>query len=131
MFSNPTSPNENINPLITEQYLHFGTIQTSSIKVTQELLCQSISSLKPNSSCGPDGLAANCLRKGGQFIMEALSDIYNMSFKCGNAFLDSKEAWVTPAWKGKSKLAPENYLEAESGKKVRDACFQCAIITMR
>ena len=65
--------------------------------------------MRGEASPGPDGTIGNCFKNGGDFILDALIDIYTQSLLEGYSPENSREAWICPVWKGKSKMKPENY----------------------
>ena len=70
---------------------------------------KSIKRLRSGASPGPDGVLSNCYRKGGEFIENALIEIFSDSFEDSETLLDTIEAWITPNWKGKNKMKAVNY----------------------
>ena len=52
--------------------------------------------LKNRSSPGPDGVIAECYKYGGNFIKDALIDIFNHMRKEGYSPDKSRLAWISP-----------------------------------
>ena len=66
---------------------------------------------KLNSACstGPDGIETKCFKEGGDFMIEALIDIYTQMYEEGYSPQCTRDAWINPSRKGKNKMLPENY----------------------
>ena len=54
-------------------------------------------------------MSSKCYKNGGNFVEDALIDIFNQSIDEENEISNTKLAWICPAWKGKSKLDAVNY----------------------
>ena len=61
-----------------------------------ESITKHIGKLNSNSGSGPDGLTPQCIKKGGKFIKDALSDIYNHMWKEGYSPCQMRQAWIAP-----------------------------------
>ena len=72
-------------------------------------IIKQIKKLINNSSPGPDGVSLLCYKNGGEFILDALIDIYNHIRERGYSPQKSREAWISPIWKGINKLLAVNY----------------------
>ncbi|KAI8518832.1 hypothetical protein Bbelb_020890 [Branchiostoma belcheri] len=85
-----------------------GTL-LESLQVTEDLVCQQLLSLKVGKSCGPDDSTPNLLRQVADAISVPLTNFFNMSLSLGQVPFRWKKANVTPAHKGGSRHAPNNY----------------------
>ena len=76
---------------------------------TEENISKNIMRLKNSSSPGPDCIISECYKYGGSYMKDALIDIFSQMYDEGYSPYKSRLAWISPTWKGKSKLDPANY----------------------
>ena len=75
----------------------------------EENIMKYIKKLNASSSSGPDGVPSKCYKYGGIMICDALIDIYNQMWSEGYSPEKSRQAWISPTWKGSDKLIPSSY----------------------
>ena len=76
----------------------------NEVYFTRENILKQINKLNNKGSPGPDGVVARCYKYGEEFILDALIDIYNqMRDECYSP-QKSREAWISPVWKGVDKM---------------------------
>ena len=80
-----------------------------NIYVDRDTIRKTISKLSNNSAVGPDGIPIECLKKGGDTIIDAIEDITRTSIDEGTIPKILKLAWITPIWKGTDKELPSDY----------------------
>ena len=68
-----------------------------------------VKKLNNNSSSSPDGVSTQCIKCGGDYILDTLEDIYNLMREKGYSPLKFRQAWIAPAWKGQDRLKVVNY----------------------
>ena len=59
--------------------------------------------LKGSASPGPDGVYGWCYKRGGKFILDCLIDCMNQSLDEMKASGNTREAWISPTWRGENK----------------------------
>ena len=75
----------------------------------EENISKYIKKLNASSSSGPDVVPSKCYKYGGSMIRDALIDIYNQMWSEGYSPEKSRQAWISPTWKGSDKLIPSSY----------------------
>ena len=105
---------ENYNfPTNTNAYKEFLTTPTPNsifLKPTEPIeVINTISSLKPNRSCGADNIPAKFLQLSATLISEPLSIFVNSAFTLGLFPDNLKTAKVVPVHKTGDKCNPSNY----------------------
>ena len=60
-------------------------------------------------SSDPDGIINECYKHGGDNIIEALEEIYTQMWNESYSPQQTREAWISPVWKGDNKMLPANY----------------------
>ena len=81
----------------------------NDIYVNKELVKEALRKMKSGSAIGPDGVPVECLKNGGELILEAISDIVRTSVDQKKIPNILKLAWISPIWKGGSKEDPKDY----------------------
>ena len=84
-------------------------ITMSDIELNSDMLWSAINKMKSHASPGPDGVTGCCLKHGGQYIQDALLDIFTESVEEEYAPDQTRISWICPIWKGDSKMVPANY----------------------
>ena len=82
---------------------------TSTVKITEEDVSETLSALKPNKSPGPDGIHPKVLRELADVIATPLNIIYNKSLSTGKIPESWKKANITPIYKKGNRHLPSNY----------------------
>lgn len=108
VFSPPVN-SESLNYNDFEQFKKYHDKIMPDININSQYIDMTVNRMKNNAAPGPDGAISPCYKHGGEFMKEALSDIYSLSLDQGIAPLDTKEAWINPVWKGQDKTDPSNY----------------------
>ncbi|BHF82122.1 hypothetical protein SprV_0802525900 [Sparganum proliferum] len=80
------------------------TVQFTECMVLTELL-----RLKESKSPGPDEIPANILKELAGELAKPLSMLFHTSFENGYLPPDWKSAWITPLYKGGSRVSANNY----------------------
>merc|ERR1712002_895432 len=81
----------------------------TDITIDEDEIMSAIGKVDPNSTAGPEGVSAKFIREAGKSIATPLAIILRNSIdKCEIPDI-LKLAYVTPIYKGGSKLNPENY----------------------
>ena len=115
---------KNIADLLKEQYssvfskpresyqyenIDYDCDTMNEVYFIKENILKQINKLNNKGSPGPDGVVARCYKYGEEFILDTLIDIYNhMRDECYSP-QKSREAWISPVWKGVDKMKAENY----------------------
>jgi hypothetical protein len=86
----------------------FGTSMTLS-PVSPHFILKELGALNSRKSTGLDGIFARFLRDGGEALLDPISHIMYMSILTEKVPDGFKEAMVTPLFKKRSRLDPENY----------------------
>ena len=81
----------------------------SEINITENKVRTAVSKLSFNASAGPDGVPASVIKNGGEFVISALTDIFQQSLDEEVVPQSMKEAFVPPIWKGSDRTSPANY----------------------
>ena len=68
--------------------------EMETVVFTEEKIRKQISKLKNSSSTGPDGVISECFKYGGQFVLEALNDIFNQMSDEGYSPECTRENWI-------------------------------------
>ena len=76
--------------------------------VTKNIL-KYIKKLCGSSGTGQDGITPQCIKYGGQFLMDALVDIYSDMWTQGYSPNQMRQAWISPTWKDTDKLLTSSY----------------------
>ena len=72
-------------------------------------MAQAIYEVPNDASPGPDSIGPLFLKKGGYFIINALSDILKSSLNDSKLPQTFKDIWITPLWKGGARTEPSEY----------------------
>ena len=80
-----------------------------NIAVSKENVRLHLSKLKNNAAFGPDGVPPIILKRGGNFIEDALCDIALSSMEEEHIPEILKWGWITPIWKGSDPEEPVSY----------------------
>ena len=86
-----------------------GEDMLTNVDITKELVKKALGRLSSTASPGPDGLPAVFLKLGGDFITDALTDIFRQSLETGEIPKVWKKAFIPPIWKGGDRSVPANY----------------------
>merc|ERR1712240_174513 len=103
-FSETTKPIK-----ITEEELKVNEGDISDIEISEEDISKAIGKLKKNSAAGPDGVPAIFLINTKEYIKLPLKIMLRKSIDDGKIPDVFKLAYVTPLFKGVSKMNPANY----------------------
>ena len=99
-------------PLESYNYEHINYnafLTMEDVIFSKEKIKKQISKLKNCCSSGPDGICSRCYKFGGELLLDALSDIYQRMWEEEYSPQQTREAWISPIWKGDNKLLPANY----------------------
>ena len=115
--------NKNMANLLSEQYrsvfsvpreqyekydhIDYKCEDMNDFVFTEENIRKNIMKLKNSKSPGPDGIIAECYKYGSNFIIDALIDIFCQMKDEGYSPCMSREAWISPTWKGKISYYPK------------------------
>ena len=80
-----------------------------TVTITNEAVQAAVNLLSSSAAPGPDGVAAVCIKKGGNFIIMALVDIFSQSLEEATAPDSMKQAFISPIWKGVERTLPSSY----------------------
>ena len=70
---------------------------------TKSKILKYIKKLNNNSTSEPDGISSLCIKNTGNYIIDALEDIYNQMHNEGYSSIQFRQAWIPPAC-GRSTL---------------------------
>jgi ribonuclease P/MRP protein subunit RPP40 len=79
------------------------------VTVTRKAVQEAVTQLSAGAAPGPDGVAAVCIKQGGDFVITALTDIFSESLEDASAPNSMKKAFVSPIWKGEDRTKAANY----------------------
>jgi hypothetical protein len=86
------------------------TPTVANIEITQELVCQEISKLKPNkATAGPDNISPKLLKLAGESVVPSLTSIFKISAHTNLVPDKWKNANVTAVYKNDDEAEKENY----------------------
>jgi hypothetical protein len=85
------------------------TPTVANIEITQELVCQEISKLKPNKATGPDNISPKLLQLAGETLVPSLTSIFKISAHTNSVPDKWKNANVTAVYKNDDEAEKENY----------------------
>jgi hypothetical protein len=81
----------------------------TDIHVSQTNVRTALTSLSSGAAPGPDGIPVAIIKGGGDLVVIALSDIFDLSLKSGEIPAGWKNAFISPIWKGGNKTEAANY----------------------
>jgi hypothetical protein len=79
------------------------------VSITERMVREKISKLKPESAAGPDEIGPKLLKELEAVLTIPLADIFRKSFITGEVPEEWKKANVTPIFKKGTKKDPGNY----------------------
>ena len=106
----PALSDEYYDNFLSQRIAHLNVVDIMpKIEFNSEMLWTSIKNMKSYASPGPDGVSGCCLKFGGQFVEDALLDIFADSVEMELAPKHTRISWICPVWKGDSKMIPANH----------------------
>ena len=108
-------PREEVNSAFTAEVFpqeltsSLDSPSLSTVLFSRDKIAVAVSSLSSSASPGPDGVFIDCLKWGGDFVLDALTDIFTDSMELGSVDQSMKQAFVTPIWKGGNRTLPASY----------------------
>ena len=101
---------DKINTLPNNSSVNLSLCTTIFLKlVTKNEMIQIVSTLKNNSSPGPDGITVNLIKTIHSHICIPLKHLIHLTFKTGIIPLQWKESIVTPVYKSGAQKNLNNY----------------------
>ena len=82
-----------------ESYISESTQDFIFREITEQEVCQLLSSLSPTKASGLDGLPAKLIKLASPYIAKSLTTIFNRSISTGIFPFEWKNARVTPIYK--------------------------------
>ncbi|BHF70164.1 hypothetical protein SprV_0301321400 [Sparganum proliferum] len=85
------------------------TIIMETVQFTEGMVLKELVRPKESKSPGPDEIPANTLKELAGELAKPLSMLFRISFVTGYLPPDWKSAWITPPYKGGSRISANNY----------------------
>ena len=89
VFSIPAT-DEIVNNALKDDFHDGSNTEMNEIHISKESIKPYINHLKNEVAAGPNGISAMIYKNGGDFILDALDDIHNMSYNDEVPILASK-----------------------------------------
>ncbi|BHF77978.1 hypothetical protein SprV_0602108800 [Sparganum proliferum] len=86
-----------------------GTPIIETVQFTEGMVLTELLRLKESKSPGPDEIPAKILKELAGELSKPLSMLFHTSFETGYLPPDWKSAWITPLYKGGSRVSANNY----------------------
>ncbi|BHF72201.1 hypothetical protein SprV_0401526500 [Sparganum proliferum] len=80
-----------------------------TVQFTEGMVLTELLRLKESKSPGPDEIPAKILKELAGELAKPLSMLFHTSFETGYLSPDWKSAWITPLYKGGSRVSANNY----------------------
>ncbi|BHF81992.1 hypothetical protein SprV_0802512800 [Sparganum proliferum] len=80
-----------------------------TVQFTEGMVLTELMRLKESTSLGPDDIPAKNLEELAGELTKPLSMLFHTSFETGYLPPDWKSAWITPLYKGGSRVSANNY----------------------
>ncbi|BHF61643.1 hypothetical protein SprV_0100461800 [Sparganum proliferum] len=80
-----------------------------TVQFTEGMVLTELLRLKESKSPGPDEIPAKILKELAGELAKPLSMLFHASFETGYLPADWKSAWITPLYKGGSRVSENNY----------------------
>ncbi|BHF66445.1 hypothetical protein SprV_0200946200 [Sparganum proliferum] len=95
------------NPSALQSFEDTPIIET--VQFTEGIVLTELLRLKESKSPGPDEIPAKILKELAGELSKPLSMLFHTSFETGYLPPDWKSAWITPLYKGGSRVSANNY----------------------
>ncbi|BHF60612.1 hypothetical protein SprV_0100357700 [Sparganum proliferum] len=103
----PLSSETGFNPSALQSFEDTPIIET--VQFTEGMVLTELLKLKESKSPGPDEIPAKILKELAGELSKSLSMLFHTSFETGYLPPDWKSAWITPLYKGGSRVSANNY----------------------
>ncbi|BHF78268.1 hypothetical protein SprV_0602138100 [Sparganum proliferum] len=103
----PLSSEKGFNPSALQSFEDTSIIET--VQFTEGMVLTELLRLKESKSTGPDEIPAKILKELAVELFKPLSMLFHTSFETGYLPPDWKSAWITPLYKGGSRVSANNY----------------------
>ncbi|BHF62528.1 hypothetical protein SprV_0200551000 [Sparganum proliferum] len=106
-FRSVFSSETGFNPSALQSFEDTPIIET--VQFTEGMVLTELLRLKESKSPGPDEIPAKILKELAGELSKPLSMLFHTSFETGYLPPDWKSAWITPLYKGGSRVSANNY----------------------
>nr|VZI20893.1 unnamed protein product [Spirometra erinaceieuropaei] len=107
IFRSVFSSETGFNPSALQSFEDTPIIET--VQFTEGMVLTELLRLKESKSPGPDEIPAKTLKELAGELAKPLSMLFHTSFETGYLPLDWKSAWITPLYKGGSRVSANNH----------------------
>ncbi|BHF77629.1 hypothetical protein SprV_0602073700 [Sparganum proliferum] len=106
-FRSVFSSEAGFNPSTLQAFEDTTIMET--VQFTKGMVLTELLRLKESKSSGPDEIPAKILKELADELTKPLSMTFHISFETGYLPPDWKSAWITPLYKGGSRVSANNY----------------------